>query len=248
MHFMKKNLTLFFVLFSICAQAQLTNWGASIGLTQARQVWDLKPLETIYKSNYKSGFNGQFFLEFGEKAMISHVWELQYNQKGAKGSFPSNTDFRYKTNFVSLNYYFKIRKEIKYGNPYILIGPRIEYLLTNNMPIEPGILEINLLAANAGQKLGIGAAVGVGYEFTAMHEAWWPYFEFIYNPNVLDYHNNDFSRMRGTVFELRLGMKFHLDVMRRLEKCDTNDSDAKRPKKRKTKKGDARKDGSKIFR
>ena len=124
----------------------------------AKQKWFLTypddSREIIKKKNI-FGFNGSLRAEFIDNDVIKWVTEFQFNQKGCKDKTDSAT-FKNKLNYLCWNNFLKFQYETFDGYPYILLGPRVEYTLTQATQSPP--------ITGAFQKFNFSWSVGAGFE------------------------------------------------------------------------------------
>ncbi|MDQ3192619.1 MAG: hypothetical protein M3Q58_13585 [Bacteroidota bacterium] len=193
---MKKYILVLFLFIAVSeSQAQfLHSYGATIGLTRATQKGWLSPLDTPQNMKYRTGFNGSLFLEFFNHDVFTWVMEAQYNQKGARwvNEF-DDVVFKHRTNYGSFNNFLKARAEGIDINLYVLAGPRIEYLISQNAPL-------------AFNQLHFSVSGGVGCDFNY----WDPiilFTEVHYNPDLTTAANLGRETIRNRAFELRIGIK-----------------------------------------
>ena len=187
--------------FPVDSTAQLINgFGITGGATLSRQKWHDANLHTTEKKNYILGFNGSVFIEFFDDDFLRWISEIQFNQKGCLEKPPTGDSFKNKLNYLSFNNYLKIRYELFNGIPYLLIGPRIEYLLsqsTNSPAITGGF-----------HKLNVSAAFGGGFEFIGYGPIKF-FTEAFYNPDIgLNAYNKNDLQIKNRPWEVRLGLKF----------------------------------------
>ncbi len=208
-----KKLLLFIVvlLVSFQSKAQFFNSiGITGGVSLSNQKFYYYDPDGISRKKYKFGFNGSLFLEMFSHDYIRWVSEIQFNQKGSKDKQPEAT-YRNNLQYLCWNNYLKIRTELFNGIPYILIGPRLEYKLTQNTA-SPFITGSFL-------QLHVTPAVGAGFEFISYSQ--WKFFvEAFYNPGLImpSYITPDLH-IRNKNFELRVGLKYEFGGRR--EGCNT---------------------------
>lgn len=209
-----------FLLFYGSTQAfsqALNSYGLTFGVTRSTEKWD----STNYsqKMRFRNGLNGSFFLEFYYHDRFTWRTELMYNQKGAK---LLDTVFsvyaKSRTNYACWNNYLRIRHEMYDYTPYILIGPRVEYLVSaSGTPSHPPAKDFSAVQPILNM-FHISAAIGAGCEYNA-YDPWILFAEFYYNRDVTNaYSAKDFS-VRNRNYELKVGIKRKLNSMRDFEKC-----------------------------
>jgi hypothetical protein len=212
---MKKTLTLISFLFLISySQAQFLNsFGINVGANMAEHLWRVNtnqhPVPTYYDDDqrWKYNWNLGVFAELGQNEHIRWDTELQYNHKGGidVDKFHKATPEPTTTTHACWNNYLKFRYELYRGVPYILLGIRLEYVVST-ATTSPEV------ARGPFVPLQITPAVGVGWEFIT-YGAIKPFVEFIYNPSPVigppSYHVLDLT-LYNREMELRAGIRIEL--------------------------------------
>lgn len=208
---MKKGILFFLIfLFALQSKAQFLN---SIGITAGVSAGNQKfyfsdPLE-ISKKKYVVGFNGSVFAEFFSGDYARWVTEIQYNQKGSLDKQPEG-NYPNKLNYICWNNYLKLRYEMYRIIPYILVGPRLEYNLSQGTtsPVVTGKF----------LPLHVSAAVGGGVEFISYSSIKF-FTEAFYNPDAMPAYTRPGLNIRNKNIELRVGLKYQFGGRR--ETCNT---------------------------
>jgi hypothetical protein len=170
--------------------------GATGGITFSNEKWRITDPKLKQRNKYIFGFNGSVFAELFEYDYTSVISELQFNQKGTVEKGTSN---RNKMNYLCFNNFFKIRYDLPSMYPYILMGPRVEYLLSQG--ISSPIITDNF------RKLHVTASVGAGVEFVGYSRLRF-FTEAHFNPDVMRSYKHSDLAIRAKAFELRVGLKF----------------------------------------
>lgn len=204
---MKKLALLSLILLSLNASAQLKYIGLTGGATFAKQKWQIKAIDEKQKMKNLFGFNGSLYTEWGLHDVFSWVIEAQYNQKGGKinPDAPLTPQQNIRSTFFSINNYAKLRSEGIDGAPYVLFGPKAEYLFSHNGPV-------------AYNKLSISAGVGAGYELY-IFDPWVPFFEVIFNPPITNAYNDAAFKVKNKAVEIRIGIKYKRKSISRFDDC-----------------------------
>ncbi len=166
----------------------------------------------FYPQNHHSAeyFSYQvgLFLEFLRSDHLRWQTELEYTNKGAVERFITNwvtgeqggaaaNVYQYAQWNNYLKYIQKVRKK---GDTYLMLGAKLEYMISSAAPVFPEV-------ANAFPKLWVSGDVGVGYEWY-MTKKWHPFIEFHWNPDI-GYKPPVFNTaVRSRTFELRIGIIF----------------------------------------
>lgn len=194
---MKRLALLLFVLTPLFINAQfLQGVGVMGGITWSKQKWKFKegvtePEDLELKRILR--FNGCLFAEFINSPYVRWRTEIQYNQKGTKEILLDQT-IRNKTNYLCWNNFLVLRTELYSIVPYILFGPRVEYLLSSSP--QSGL-----------QKLHITASGGAGIELVT-YGNWKPMIEAHYNPDITKSYKSSIVDFKHDALELRVGIKY----------------------------------------
>lgn len=202
------SLTISLLLITAVADAQFfQGFGATIGVTKAKQKW-FYPTKPDASGNTRDsiavrkknviGFNGSLRAEFINSDYIRWVTELQFNQKGCKEK-PDSVKFKNKLNYICWNNFLKLQYETFEGFPYILFGPRVEYLISK---------KIQSPSLNGDfKKFNFSLSVGVGFE-KIVYSNFKPFVELHYNPDTWFYYGYEHPPMnaRDRAWELRIGL------------------------------------------
>ncbi len=200
--------------------------GAAVGITYGTHEWNPSAFNT--QERYLLGFNAAGLVEFFHNPTFRWRVEAEYNQMGSKELIYSTLTNR--TTYITLNNYLKIQYRLVHIMPYFLIGPRVEYLLSNGPQVYPSII-------GAFPKFWFTAAAGVGVEFINK-SLFRPFIEGFYNRDILPSYNatgtipyygaenpiTDYN-LKTTIFyhgfEARIGFRYVFDNSSAKGKCPT---------------------------
>lgn len=207
-----KKIFLFFITILIALQtnAQFVNSiGITIGATAANQKFFLKDPASIARKKYVFGFNASVMGEFMTRDYVRWVSEIQFNQKGSVDKQPEG-NYTNRLQYLSWNNYLKIRYELYSFVPYLLIGPRLEYTLTqaSSSPTVTG----------SYLPLHFSLAVGGGAELIS-YSKFKLFAEVFYVPDVMSAYISPPLHIANKDFELRIGIKYEFNGGR--ESCNT---------------------------
>lgn len=229
---MKKGLVIiiFIWLSMVSAQAQFFNAiGIAAGQSFSEEQWSAEQWQTQEK--YLEGLNIAVFADFLDNPNFQWRTELMYNRLGTK-EYVQTVQFVNNTNYISFNNYFKCSLPSYSWIPYLLIGPRLEYLNDRSAGIFPDAI--------AGMKsLHLSAAMGIGIEKISFSRVK-PFLEVFYNRDITrsfsgQVFSNSPNEPAGTTipekiitqdFEWRIGLKFSLE---KKTKCPHVDNSAGNP-------------------
>jgi hypothetical protein len=177
--------------------------GITAGVTKAKQKWFLQMPDSsteILKKKNRIGFNGSVRAEFINSDYVRWVTEFQFNQKGCKDKADSAT-YKNRLNYICWNNFLKLQFETFEGFPYLLMGPRVEYLL-NKKITSPAL-------AGDFKKFNFSWSVGAGFE-KIVYSYFKPFIEIHYNPDTPFYYayETDPLDVRNRAWELRIGLIF----------------------------------------
>ncbi len=175
--------------------------GITAGVTKAKQKWFVTlpdaPTQTFKKKNV-IGFNGSLRAEFINNATVRWVTEFQFNQKGCKDKTDSAT-FKNKLNYIGWNNFLKFQFETYPGYIYFMLGPRVEYTLSQKVGSPSIIAPFGKLNFSWGPAIGFEKIVYGNFK---------PFVELHYNPDTPFYYayENAPLDIRNRAWELRIGV------------------------------------------
>lgn len=204
----QKNKILFLTfalsLIAVGAEAQFFQGiGITAGVTKAKQKWFImmpdSSIETLKKKN-RIGFNGSVRAEFINSEYVRWITEFQFNQKGCKDKTDSAT-YKNRLNYICWNNFLKLQFETFEGFPYLLMGPRVEYLL-NKKITSPAL-------TGDFKKFNFSWSAGIGFE-KIVYSYFKPFIEIHYNPDTPFYYayETDPMDVRNRAWEFRIGLIF----------------------------------------
>ena len=184
---------------SFNAKAQFFNsWGIMGGGTLAKQKWEFSEPDVTQKKKNIIGFNVEVFAEFFTHENFTWRTEIEYNKKGCLDKDSGN--FKNKLSYLSWNNFIKIRTELFGGTPYLLLGPKLEYLLSQGTSSPPITGNFN--------KFQLSPDAGLGWEFVVFTNVK-PFLELHYNPDIgLNAYKKDNLAIKNRAWELRIGLRF----------------------------------------
>jgi hypothetical protein len=197
---MRLTLLLFLLLFiSTISYAQLINgYALTAGVSYGNQKFMFSNPSAIEHKNYLLGYNGSFFIEFSNADFVRWVTEVQYNEKGSIDKQLAG-NYKNKLQYGCFNNYLKIRRELISCIPYILLGPRIDFMV-NQGTSSPAITD-------RFQDVHVSFAAGLGVEFISYGDLKF-FIESFYNPDITDAYKLTSLKIQNKNFELRIGLKY----------------------------------------
>jgi len=198
---MKKCILLcLIILLALASNAQFVNSiGITAGVSYGNQKFFFKEPTSIERKKYIWGGNGSIFAEFFSHDYVRWVSEFQFNQKGSKDKINDSTYLKNRLNYICWNNYLKLRYEMYAIVPYILVGPRLEYKLSQSTQ-SPEITQSFV-------PFHVSLAAGAGVELVT-YGNFKPFIEGFYNPDIMPAYKQPYLRIPNKNFELRVGLKY----------------------------------------
>ena len=186
----------FLMVHFVSSKAQfIKGFGVTAGATFSRQKWIGTNPDFKDKLNYKPGGNTSIFMEYIDHKYYRMITELQFNMKGARDNRTLLSGYRYAADYLSVNNFFKLRQELYDVTPYVLLGPRVEFLLSSNIT--------QMRVAH------VTASGGIGMEFLYTR-TWILFAEVHYNPDAMSALRITDFKIRQNAWEIRVGVKYEL--------------------------------------
>ena len=209
---MHKKLILFSIaiLSIVQTKAQFVNsMGITAGVSAGNQKFLFTEPLAISRKKYIVGFNASIFGEFFSHDYARWVTEIQYDQKGSIDKQPEG-NYGNSLQYLSWNNYLKLRYEMYSIIPYIMVGPKLEYRLTQATSSPP--------VTGSFLPLHISGAFGGGVEFISYSR-----FKFLveafYNPDMMPAYVTPDLHIKNKNIQLRVGVKYQFGEQR--ESCNT---------------------------
>jgi len=209
---MKKIILCAIILISIgnqCKAQFLNSIGLTAGVSAGNQKFYFSDPISISKKKYMFGYNGSMFAEFFSADYARWVTEIQFNTKGSVDKQPEK-NYPNKLQYLCWNNYLKLRYEMYRIIPYILVGPRLEYPLSQGTSSPP--------ITGKFRPLHVSAAAGVGIEFISYSNFKF-FIEGFYNPDIMFAYKLTDLGVKNNNIELRIGLKYQFGG--RKETCNT---------------------------
>lgn len=173
--------------------------GITGGVTFSKQKWNFSDPDYTQRNKFIMGFNGSVMAELFSRDYTSVISELQYNQKGTTEKDSLGSKLKNKVNYLCWNNFYRIRYDMDAIIPYILIGPRLEYALSQSTA-SPAI-------TGSFSKIHVTASVGAGIEFVSYGDIKF-FTEAHFNPDVMRSYKQGNLSIRTTAYEIRIGLKY----------------------------------------
>ena len=191
-------------------QAQLVkSYGLKAGAVSAKQMWDYSR-NIDFPAERRWGFDAGVFVEGLNIPYFSLLAEAHYVQKGFRITLPITTPaypegtgeeatFEPRVDYLSIPVLVKIRFETGTLTPYVIGGPRIDFLIGKNVDAA-GTVYDDLKKTDIGGSLGAGVEIpfvaGTGLIT-----------EFRYSPSFTTIFADRFLTIKNESFELLLGVR-----------------------------------------
>lgn len=208
-----KKLFLFLIaiLFVVQTKAQFVNSiGITAGVSAGNQKFYFAEPLSISRKKYIVGFNASVFGEFFSHDYARWVTEIQYDQKGSIDRQSDGNDYPNHLSYLSWNNYLKLRYEMYSIIPYIMVGPKLEYKLSQGTS-SPAVTTSFL-------PLHISGSFGGGVEFVSYTN-----FKFLveafYNPDMMPAYVSPNLHIKNKNIQLRVGVKYEFGGQK--ESCNT---------------------------
>ena len=193
----------FFGSFGVLSAQFFQGWGVMAGLSYYRQKWwidNIDGSQSKVKQKYILRFNGDLFAEFIKNDHFHWRTEFEYNQKGCKEKTSTDT-YKNKLDYIGWNNFLKIYEDEFEGTPYLLIGPRVEYLFKQNTT--------SPMINSDFRQFHFSWSAGIGWEFVTYGRIR-PIVEIHYNPDINRAYKNSGPGITDIInrpWQLRVGIK-----------------------------------------
>jgi len=164
---MKKTYSLsIFLIFAVfgIARSQLNGYGLKVATTYPNYDWRTQyPSQISPQLGTLQGYNVALYAQWFDIGYLSVVTQLEYTQRGNSSSYPweAPTLIRTQNNrvsYMSLPVFAKFNPLNIPVRPFILLGPRIDYL------IDKQIEDVGLSFYNHLKNWVLGYSIAVGLE------------------------------------------------------------------------------------
>jgi len=186
-------LLVFCSVFSTCVQAQfIKGFGLTLGGTASWQKWKDQETGKTARGKFIFGGNGAVFAEMIDHEYYRWQSEIQFMMKGSKRTMAAD---RVNLQYLCWGNYLKLRQELYDVTPYLLLGPKVEYLLNTSFP---GFKQIHPVLFSA-----------LGMEFLYNRPFIW-LVELGYDWDISPAMNTEKYRVKNNALILRAGIKWEI--------------------------------------
>ncbi len=210
--------TLPFLFCTIAEGNLLNNWGIKLGYAITTQDVNVEYVDDTDLYHPRSGINLGIFAEFNVYNSLFLLSDFSYAQKGSEYKLlgtrriaepPGFEVIEYKhdsrLDYLSLLIAFGYRFRFDFINPYLILGPRIDYLISNNHILsEPEPLSNRI---QDFEKINYGLSIGGGIEIPRFL----PFnilIEFIYSPDLSKSYSDNIREVTNYSYELNIKIGF----------------------------------------
>ena len=220
---MKKAVIVFSLIFltTFYSQAQLVKSIAlKPGIVWATQDWKFHNISAASDYHYRMGIHLGANVEFIQHPFISIVTELGYIPKGYRTEYEHSnenqpegtgemTEEIFTTHYLYITPMLKARIEFGAFIPYIFLGPRIDYYLSNEM--DGGVFFVGLPEEDM-KSMVFGMTYGLGLEYVFGRVGLAVIFSHQYDFTkafAIDELNIGPESIKNNAFVLDLGIKYY---------------------------------------
>lgn len=199
---------------SFNAQAYSINgYGFKIGVVRSCQDFDYTTawFDDLDLYSYRTGFNFGVFIECFDFPTFSLLIEAHYIQKGMKideilcvtitGELDSIRTFDYRVDYLSIPILPKLIIKYKYISPYLIIGPRFDFLIGYKIEDVNDVVYKNLENFIFGGDIGAGIEISISNFLTSL-------LEFRYSLDFKNAYKTDLLKVKNKSYEILFGLKF----------------------------------------
>jgi len=200
---------------TVIVQAQIyKHVGFKTGISFSNQDWKYSNPELKIKPKNYSGLYFGILAEIINKKYYGLLIEGAYIQKGAKEIIQGTTitpndqgyidtetiSYSNRFDYITLQSYLKIQYPLTYITPYIIAGPRIDYMLNKN-------IEVFKLVSNEFEEINYGISYGIGLTYTKLKYII-PFVEIINSPDINKTYETDLLTVSNYSYEIKVGFSF----------------------------------------
>ncbi len=194
----------------IIAHGQLTRgWGIKVGAVSATESWDYTA-DINFEADRRWGLDLGAYVEFLDVPVISVLGEVHYIQKGFSQTLPVTTTaqplgtgefitMKPRVDYLSIPVLAKLRFDLGLVSPYIIAGPRFDFLLSKDTEGYGDVLD-NFKSQDVGISVGAGAEVALPILPALLAE-------FRYSPSFSEAYNSNLLTVKNESFELLVGVR-----------------------------------------
>lgn len=204
------------IILACCVLTSSTNaqfirgYGLKFGAISATQTWDYKT-STKFSPERRWGIDAAGYIEVINLPYFRLLGELHYIQKGFSITLPVTTisqpdgtgeyiTLKPRVDYLSVPILAKLRFDLGKVTPYLIAGPRFDFLISKNPDGFQSVLD------NFKSK-DIGISIGSGFEFSLKFIKS-VLAEFRFSPSFSEAYSSNTLTVKNQSFEFLLGVRF----------------------------------------
>jgi hypothetical protein len=187
----------------------IRGYGLKIGAVSATQTWDYKT-NTKFPADRRWGVDAGGYIEVLNIPYISLLGELHYIQKGFSMTLPVTTisqpdgtgeyiTLKPRVDYLSVPVLAKLRFDLGKVFPYLLAGPRFDFLISKNPDGFQAVID-NFKNIDFGISLGAGFEVPLKFIKSVLAE-------FRYSPSFTEAYSGSSLTVKNQSFEILIGIR-----------------------------------------
>jgi len=209
------NLIIFNLIFTLnvnLLHAQvIKDYGIQLGITSANQVYKGTGfMEEGEQMQRRIGIIVSAYIEWSNLSYLFMITQVEYIQKGMRYEHYIYSDFGHeqigkkiddcRLDYLSLPIYVKLILSESEVSPYIIAGPRFDYLFNYNSDVLNYVFE-------EFKKYVFGGMLGLGVEIDLLSFTT-PSIEIRYNMDFTNSYKEEGKEAKNNTFDIRLGFTF----------------------------------------
>jgi hypothetical protein len=183
---------------SVCSAQLINGYALTGGVSYGNQKFVFSNPAAVERKKYLLGYNGSFFIEWSNRDYVRWVTEFQYNEKGSIDK-QDTAKYTNKLQYGCFNNYLKLRYELISFIPYLLIGPRVDFVASQGTS--------SPVITDKFKPVHVSLAAGGGIEFISYGDLKF-FMELFYNPDIDKAYKLSTLSIFNKNFEFRIGLKY----------------------------------------
>ena len=185
----------------------IEGYGFKSGISIANQDFTFTE-DLHFDTKNRTGFDIGVYIEWFSVPFFGVLTEVHYIQKGMideimgideYGNETGTIRYDNRVDYLTFPFLVRILFENKYMSPYLLIGPRFDFLLGYDS--QHGVLYDEFKKVDIGGDIGIGVEINSTEPLTVLIEG-------RYSSDFTDACKTDYLRVKNKVFEILVGLEF----------------------------------------
>ena len=193
-----------------CPAQLIKSYGIKVALTSAHDGYENIRHPDI-KSKRRLGFNIGVFVEWLNDPMLSIITQVEYVQKGCGWDVNRRDEYNHdygivtyyrRLDYISVPIIIKFKIQTLTLTPFIMAGPRLDFLIGNHYVFDDPFSLYNMYKKNVA-----GASIGIGFQTSTFLNTK-IMTEIRYNFDFEDSFNNGVVKTRNSSYDLWIGLSF----------------------------------------